>query len=131
MPSLQQKLPVHTEGFCFQPQGVPPLHRACRTIWVSYKLPALVRLKANSLFFLLIQLLPLQGLRTLAVAARILDEDEYTKWDEQFQEAAALLDGRDDAIEKLIAEARAVCRPGNLGPPRMTAASYSPSFTHF
>lgn len=56
---------------------------------------------------------PPQGLRTLAVATRILDEEEYNKWDEQFQEAAALLDGRDDAIEKLITEARAV----HLDPP--------------
>ena len=49
------------------------------------------------------------------MATRILDEDEYNKWDEQFQEAAALLDGRDDAIEKLITEARApFCRTSQI-----------------
>ena len=45
-----------------------------------------------------------QGLRTLAVGSRFMDEEAYNDWDGQFQEAAALLDGRDEAIDKLIAE---------------------------
>ena len=46
----------------------------------------------------------MQGLRTLAIGTHGLDEEWVTEWDSQYQEAAALLEGRDEATEKLIAE---------------------------
>lgn len=46
----------------------------------------------------------LQGLRTLAIGTRELDEEWVTEWDANYQEAASLLEGRDEATEKLIAE---------------------------
>jgi len=46
----------------------------------------------------------MQGLRTLAIGTHVLDEEWVTEWDSQYQEAAALLEGRDEATEKLMAE---------------------------
>ena len=46
----------------------------------------------------------MQGLRTLAIATRELDEQWVSEWDAQYQEAAALLEGRDEATEKMIEE---------------------------
>ena len=48
-----------------------------------------------------------QGLRTLAIGTRVLEEDFYTEWDEGYQEAAALLDGRDDAIDEQVSAVEA------------------------
>jgi len=45
-----------------------------------------------------------QGLRTLAVATRLLGEDEYAEWDQRYQAAAAQLEGRDEALADLAAE---------------------------
>ncbi len=45
-----------------------------------------------------------QGLRTLAIGTRELDEQWVTEWDANYQEAASQLEGRDEATEKLIAE---------------------------
>ena len=42
----------------------------------------------------------MQGLRTLAIATRELDEQWVSDWDVRYQEAAALLEGRDEATEK-------------------------------
>jgi hypothetical protein len=39
------------------------------------------------------------------VGTRVLDEGAYADWDAQFQEAAAQLEGRDEAIDKLVAQA--------------------------
>ena len=46
----------------------------------------------------------MQGLRTLAIATRKLDEQWVSEWDARYQEAAALLEGRDEATEKMIEE---------------------------
>ena len=46
----------------------------------------------------------MQGLRTLAIATRELDEQWVSEWDARYQEAAALLEGRDEATEKMIEE---------------------------
>ncbi len=48
-----------------------------------------------------------QGLRTLAIGTRVLEEDFYEEWDEGYQEAAALLDGRDEAIDEQISAVEA------------------------
>ena len=45
-----------------------------------------------------------QGLRTLAIGTRELDEEWVTEWDANYQEAASQLEGRDEATEKLMAE---------------------------
>ena len=46
----------------------------------------------------------MQGLRTLAISTRVLEEQALSDWDGRYQEAAALLDGRDEATEKLTEE---------------------------
>lgn len=46
----------------------------------------------------------MQGLRTLAIGTHVLDAEWVSEWDSQYQEAAALLEGRDEATEKLMAE---------------------------
>ena len=46
----------------------------------------------------------MQGLRTLAIGARMMDEEWLSEWDARYQEAAALLDGRDEATEELMEE---------------------------
>jgi cation transport ATPase len=48
-----------------------------------------------------------QGLRTLAVATRLLGEDEYAEWDQRYQAAAAQLEGRDEALADLAGEVEA------------------------
>ncbi|CAK0743492.1 hypothetical protein CVIRNUC_001474 [Coccomyxa viridis] len=45
-----------------------------------------------------------QGLRTLAIGTRVMDEQWLSEWDARYQEAAALLDGRDEATEELMEE---------------------------
>lgn len=45
-----------------------------------------------------------QGLRTLAIATRVLDDEMYNHWDAGYQEAASLLDDRDEAMDAQIAE---------------------------
>ena len=46
----------------------------------------------------------MQGLRTLAIGTRVMDEQWLSEWDSRYQEAAALLDGRDEATEELMEE---------------------------
>ena len=45
-----------------------------------------------------------QGLRTLAIGTRVMDEQWLSEWDARYQEAAALLEGRDEATEELMEE---------------------------
>lgn len=49
--------------------------------------------------------LPLQGLRTLVLASRILGNEEWARWNKGYQEAAASLEGRE---ARIAAEARKV-----------------------
>lgn len=49
----------------------------------------------------------LQGLRTLALGSKVLEEDEWEAWDARYQEAAADLDNRDARLAALYAEAEA------------------------
>ena len=46
----------------------------------------------------------MQGLRTLAIGTRVMDEQWLSEWDSRYQEAAALLEGRDEATEELMEE---------------------------
>ena len=48
-----------------------------------------------------------QGLRTLAIATRLLGEEEWAEWDGRYQAAAAQLEGRDEALADLAAELEA------------------------
>lgn len=49
----------------------------------------------------------LQGLRTLALGSKVLEEEEWAAWDARYQEAAADLDDRDARLAALYAEAEA------------------------
>lgn len=43
----------------------------------------------------------LQGLRTLVVAGKQMDEDEWAAWDARYQKAAADLEHRDEMVSWL------------------------------
>lgn len=43
---------------------------------------------------------PLQGLRTLVVAGKVLEEDEWAAWDARYQQAAADLERRDELVRQ-------------------------------
>lgn len=49
----------------------------------------------------------LQGLRTLVLGTKILTEDEWSDWDGRYQDAAAQLDNRDEALAALAVEIEA------------------------
>ena len=42
-----------------------------------------------------------QGLRTLVVASKVIDEETYKDWDSRYQEASGLLEDRDKAMNEL------------------------------
>lgn len=42
-----------------------------------------------------------EGLRTLVLASKVIPEDEYNEWDNRYQEASCLFEGRDDALNEL------------------------------
>ncbi|KAK7038221.1 phospholipid-transporting ATPase [Favolaschia claudopus] len=44
------------------------------------------------------------GLRTLTLAYKVLQEDEYTSWNERYHDATVAIDDRDDIIEKVSDE---------------------------
>lgn len=44
------------------------------------------------------------GLRTLTLAYKYLSEENYDAWARKFHAATVLIEGRDDAIEKVSAE---------------------------
>ena len=45
-----------------------------------------------------------QGLRTLALGSKVLEEEEWAAWDARYQEAAADLDDRDARLAALYTE---------------------------
>jgi magnesium-transporting ATPase (P-type) len=42
-----------------------------------------------------------EGLRTLVLASKVIPEDDYNEWDNHYQEASCLFEGRDDALNEL------------------------------
>lgn len=42
-----------------------------------------------------------EGLRTLVLASKVIPDTEYSEWDQRYQEASCLIEGRDDAINEL------------------------------
>lgn len=44
------------------------------------------------------------GLRTLTLAYKWLNEEDYEAWSRRYYEATVVIDGRDEAIEKASAE---------------------------
>ena len=42
-----------------------------------------------------------EGLRTLVLASKVIPEDDYNEWDNRYQEASCLFEGRDDALNEL------------------------------
>eukprot|EP00884_Botryococcus_braunii_P002411 jgi/Botrbrau1/12170/Bobra.0186s0078.1 len=45
-----------------------------------------------------------RGLRTLAMGTKVLDKGDWRRWDAAYQQAASLLEGRDEALADLAAE---------------------------
>lgn len=45
-----------------------------------------------------------QGLRTLTLAYKVIEEEEYEAWNENYNAASAVLDGRDEKIEQVSSE---------------------------
>ena len=52
-------------------------------------------------------LLSLQGLRTLVLGTKVLSEEVWADWDSRYQDAAAQLDNRDEALAALAVEIEA------------------------
>lgn len=52
------------------------------------------------------QIVP-QGLRTLVLGTKVLSEEEWADWDGRYQDAAAQLDDRDEALAALAVEIEA------------------------
>lgn len=48
-----------------------------------------------------------QGLRTLVLGTKVLSEEEWADWDGRYQDAAAQLDERDEALAALAVEIEA------------------------
>lgn len=48
-----------------------------------------------------------QGLRTLVLGTKILQEEVWADWDSRYQDAAAQLDNRDEALAALAVEIEA------------------------
>lgn len=48
----------------------------------------------------------LQGLRTLVVATKELEEEEWSQWDERYQDAASNLDRREQLVRHINASGR-------------------------
>jgi len=51
--------------------------------------------------------LSLQGLRTLVLGTKVLSEEVWADWDSRYQDAAAQLDNRDEALAALAVEIEA------------------------
>ena len=51
-----------------------------------------------------------RGLRTLAVASRVLSPDEWASWDARYSEAASKLEGREEALAAVAGEVEAGLR---------------------
>ena len=49
----------------------------------------------------------LQGLRTLVLGTKVLTEEVWADWDSRYQDAAAQLDNRDEALAALAVEIEA------------------------
>lgn len=49
----------------------------------------------------------LQGLRTLVLGTKVLSEEVWADWDSRYQDAAAQLDNRDEALAALAVEIEA------------------------
>ena len=52
-------------------------------------------------------MMTLQGLRTLVLGTKVLSEEVWADWDSRYQDAAAQLDNRDEALAALAVEIEA------------------------
>jgi hypothetical protein len=52
----------------------------------------------------------MQGLRTLVVAGKEIEEDEWAAWDARYQQAAADLDRRDERVRGPPLEVACICK---------------------